>query len=213
MALFWMSAFTLSLGHDCMAIARLATLTKTADEDCHCPLASDGLKAVPRGFHRCEADSGMRATLMAYLALSKLLGLVQWLLVAALAPDFTGGLLFNVYLKRLVSLQSLTPFIRDRQIAASIFIILFVFYSVSGPVWATRISCSAAGYNIIMLCMLSGFLTSLLSAHLGASEYETSLVFVPCSVSIGASLGLLCNHQPSAYPIFWEPQPKHWLQY
>ena len=178
MALLWASTLMLALGHDCSSVVHFCTAaTTTADAFGDSPESVGSHTKT----HRCETHPRAKITLMTYLACGKALGLLQWFLVPTLTPEIATTLLFHVYPGRPIPLRSLVPYVCDRQVIAVTFVIFYAFYSILGPVWAVRSSCSGAGYIIIVSCMLSGFLTVVLCVYLGASEYETSLVFVPWS--------------------------------
>lgn len=156
---------------------------------CQSQPSDTNLEAIQGSYGSYETASTRRLFLGAYLTIGKLLALPQWLIVVALTQEHMGSL--TGPLLDFVRLQKLfVSFVQQWHFTAVAVILLVVCWNITGPALSCSTSCSTGMTTVIFTCWILVIMTAIAGAGLKASIFETFLVFIPCSINMGGSIGL-----------------------
>lgn len=206
------SASLLAIGHDLYIMQHGSSVGKCRIECCECKSASVDSEALdeddcqrPRNAYSTQ-DAGL------HLLIGKMVAVLQWLVVSTLTynhPDAKGtvcrkGILYATGLMDSDFMDYTMALIQRHHLTSPIFVFIAMGYILSAPVWTGSIRCRVAERTVLTSCWISIIFAAMVSARLKASILETLLVFLPYTVNVGSSLGMLwhpsvCGSQNPAY--------------
>lgn len=192
----WLFVYVVALFQDWVPVKHLvyqATIKKNLSQS---QPSENNIEAIHRSYRSCEAASTRRLFLGAYLTIGKLLALAQWLVVIALTQEhmdsLTGPVLDFVQLQKLF-----VSFVQQWESIVLAVILFVACWNITGPALVCSTSCSIGKTTVIFSCWILVILTAIAVACLKASMFETFLVFIPCSINMGGSMGLLWHTRRS----------------
>lgn len=201
LGLLWTSIYGLAFFHDCRTVVRLVSKATTVTKGKqHIPSNSkhENLSS-PRLC--CKTTTTTRLFQAIILAFGKLLLPIQWVVVVVTTQQRTSSLLNQGSTPHQL-LNAFGTAIDAWELTALVFITFTISQKIWGPAWVIMTTCSGPATHIIILSWVVGIFTVITSAHLELSVFETFLVFVPCSTSVAASLGLLWHD-----PVYFNKAP------
>lgn len=148
------------------------------------------LGSFARNPGRCKHGPKTTQLLGCHLALSKVFTPLQWLLVLGITQKDLNTSLMARLTPRLLS-EAVASFAGTWELMSPLLVLYVGCFTLARPMLAVNRSCTIARHVITMSCWVSIVLTSISCAYFRDSMYETVLVLLPCSASIGTSLGML----------------------
>lgn len=190
LGLLWTFLYGLGLFNDCRTGAKLVSqITAARKGKQYLPSNSKPENlSNPRWCCRITTSTQLLQAIM--LALPKLLFPLQWVIVVITMQQRRSSLLNQVSTPQQL-LDAFGTATDAWELTALVFITFTISQTIWGPAWVIMTTCSEAATHIIVLSWVVGIFTVITSARLELSVFETFLVFVPCSASVAASLGLL----------------------
>ena len=156
------------------------------------------LETIHGTFSSCQTGSTRQLFLGVYLTIGKVLALAQWLVVAALTQEHTDSL-SGPGLGSFPGRTFIVSFVQQWEFTALAVTLFVVCWNITGPALVCSSSCNMGMNTIIFSCWTLVIMTSIASAFLKASIFETFLVLIPCSINMGASMGLLWHTQRNVH--------------
>lgn len=194
----WLFACVVALVQDWLPMKRLFDRVTIWKDGCEKRPSDAYLETIHGTFSNCQTGLTRQLFLGVYLTIGNFLALAQWLVVMALTQEHTVSL-SGPALGSVPGRTFVLSFVQQWEFTALAVTLFVVCWNITGPALVCASSCNIGINTIILSCWSLVIMTSIASAFLKASIFETFLVFIPCSINMGASIGLLWHGQRNVH--------------